>query len=345
MDHDLWQDLPVAAIVVGDKDRIQRVNPAAEILFNMSGRLLQGRNAWQVLGCDHDPVKVWRRVRSNQADLTIAQVRLSPFRVAPFLANLHIAPFHDTMLLQIAPLDPGPGLKGAPTRKVARSAIGLAQMMAHEIKNPLAGISGAAQLLAMSGDEPDPSTHELTDLIVEECRRITTLLAQVEEFGNLLPAARHAVNIHDVLDRAARSAALGGAAHMTIRRDYDPSLPDAYFDPDHLLQVVLNLIQNAGEAAPGGGQITMRSYYDAGLIQNGQSLPLHIDIADDGPGLPPDLGEQVFDPFVSGRENGTGLGLALVSRLMGDNGGRVAVQSRPGRTVFRLSLPRAARKE
>ncbi|MDP4990624.1 MAG: ATP-binding protein, partial [Marivita lacus] len=193
---------------------------------------------------------------------------------------------------------------------------------------------------------------ELTDLIVEETRRIVKLLEQVEQFGNLSAPERKPVNLHDVLDRARRSALLGFGAHMKIIEDYDPSLPLALGDSDQLLQVVLNLIKNASEAADSskGGTIRLHTYYEHSYSLrradgSGQSLPLQVEVIDDGPGLPPDIRGDVFDPFVSGRENGTGLGLALVSKIISDHDGWVAVDSVPGKTRFRISLPQAPRKQ
>jgi two-component system nitrogen regulation sensor histidine kinase GlnL len=189
---------------------------------------------------------------------------------------------------------------------------------------------------------------EFTDLIVAETRRIVKLLEQVEQFGNLSAPERKSVNIHDVLDRARRSALLGFGAHMKIIEDYDPSLPLALGDPDQLLQVVLNLIKNASEAAnpAQGGTIRLHTYYEHSFRMRradgtGQSLPLQVEIIDDGPGLPEEIRGDIFDPFVSGRENGTGLGLALVSKIVSDHDGWISVDSVPGRTVFRMSLPRA----
>ena len=191
---------------------------------------------------------------------------------------------------------------------------------------------------------------ELTDLIVAETRRIVKLLEQVEQFGNLSAPERRAVNIHDVLDRARRSALLGFGGHMKIIEDYDPSLPLAYGDPDQLLQVVLNLVKNASEAADPqqGGTIRLHTFYEHSFRLRrsdgtGQSLPLQIEIIDDGPGLPPDIEGDVFDPFVSGKENGTGLGLALVSKIISDHDGWISVDSVPGKTRFRISLPLAPR--
>jgi len=187
---------------------------------------------------------------------------------------------------------------------------------------------------------------EMTDLIVEESRRIVNLLEKVEQFGHAGPPGKTSVNLHDVLDRARNSAAVGFAAHMTFKVDFDPSLPATFGDGDQLVQVFLNLFRNAAEAAKpaGRGVITLRSYYDHALRLrrsdgSGAPMPLQIEVVDDGPGLPPDLADDVFEPFVSGRQNGTGLGLALISKLVAEHEGWITVESVPGRTVFRISLP------
>lgn len=250
----------------------------------------------------------------------------------------------DIILVILSPREIADRLGRSRAKSAAKSAIGMAEMLAHEIKNPLAGISGAAQLLSMGLTSED---RELTDLIVEETRRIVKLLEQVEQFGNLRAPDRRAVNIHDALDRARKSAMVGFAAQMTIHEDYDPSLPPTWADPDQLMQVFLNLIKNAAEAAGmGGGTIRLRTFYDLSLRvrrKDGASaaLPLNVEIIDDGPGIKPDIAAEIFEPFVSGRENGTGLGLALVSKIISDHDGWISVDSVPGRTVFRLSLPMA----
>lgn len=249
------------------------------------------------------------------------------------------------MILLITPRElAGRMTQNDTVKSAAKSAIGMAEMLAHEIKNPLAGITGAAQLLSMN---LAPEDIELTNLIVEESRRIVKLLDQVEQFGNLSVTQMQPVNIHDVLDRARRSALLGFGAHMKIVEEYDPSLPMASGDPDQLLQVVLNLLKNASEAADErGGTIRLHSYYEHSFRLRradgtGQLLPLQIEIIDDGPGLPEGIKDEIFDPFVSGKANGTGLGLALVSKIISDHGGWITVSSVPGHTVFRMSLPRS----
>ncbi|GAB1363536.1 ATP-binding protein [Rhodobacter sp.] len=280
--------------------------------------------------------------------MNINDVDVTSGERAPVQCNIHVAPMQDNpdiILVILSPREIADRLgRSRGAKSAAKSAIGMAEMLAHEIKNPLAGISGAAQLLSMGLTSED---RELTDLIVEETRRIVKLLEQVEQFGNLRAPDRRAVNIHDALDRARKSAMVGFAAQMTIHEDYDPSLPPTWADPDQLMQVFLNLIKNAAEAAGmGGGTIRLRTFYDLSLRvrrKDGASaaLPLNVEIIDDGPGIKPDIAAEIFEPFVSGRENGTGLGLALVSKIISDHDGWISVDSVPGRTVFRLSLPMA----
>jgi two-component system nitrogen regulation sensor histidine kinase GlnL len=253
----------------------------------------------------------------------------------------------DYILMLISPRDLADRMgRGMQVKSAAKSAIGMAEMLAHEIKNPLAGISGAAQLISMNAS---PEDRELTDLIVAETRRIVKLLEQVEQFGNLRAPDRRPVNLHDALDRARRSAMVGFATHMTIVEDYDPSLPPTFADSDQLMQVFLNLIKNAAEASRGPGTIRLHTFYDQSLRVRRKDgsfarLPLTVQVQDDGPGIPPDIATDIFEPFVSGRENGTGLGLALISKIISDHDGWISVDSAPGRTVFRVSLPVAPKE-
>lgn len=344
----LWNSLPVPALLLAEDDTIADINPAAEGFLNASAKSVQGQPVWDRLAVDAPLEEAFARARDTTTPLFVNDVDVGTGERAPLQCNLQIAPlqgYPGQMLLLIAPRElAGRMTQSHSVKSAAKSAIGMAEMLAHEIKNPLAGITGAAQLVSMN---LGPEDLELTDLIVAETRRIVKLLEQVEQFGNLSPPLRKPVNLHDVLDRARRSALLGFGAQMTIIEQYDPSLPMALADPDQLLQVVLNLLKNAAEAAGrGGGTITLRTFFEHAFRLrrsdgSGHSLPLQIEIIDDGPGLPEDIAEDIFDPFVSGRENGTGLGLALVSKIISDHDGWISVNSVPGRTVFRISLPRA----
>jgi two-component system nitrogen regulation sensor histidine kinase GlnL len=345
----LWASLPLPALVIAADGRIADVNPAAETFLNASARSLVGHPLLDRLTIDAPMEDALSRVRAHQSPLFIAEADVTTGERAPVQCGLQIAPLQDSdaLVMLITPREIADRLGRAKhVSSAAKSAIGMAEMLAHEIKNPLAGISGAAQLLAMG---LSPEDMELTDLIVEETRRIVKLLEQVEQFGNLRPPARRAVNLHDALDRARRSALVGFGVHMAIVEDYDPSLPATYADPDQLMQVFLNLLKNASEAAGfKGGTIRLHTFYDQTLRRRrkdgtGSALPLQVEIIDDGPGIPPEIAADIFEPFVSGRENGTGLGLALVSKIISDHEGWISVDSVPGRTVFRISLPLAPR--
>ncbi|SMX22281.1 two-component system sensor histidine kinase NtrB [Boseongicola aestuarii] len=350
--HDmLWLSLPIPAFLIDPGDVVAEVNPAAESFLNASVRSVRGVPVFDMLAIDSPIDDAFRRVRVDQSSLFMNNVDVGSGNSAPVRANVQIAPMTGMPGFVLVLMEPR-GLadrlgRSLSVKSAAKSAIGMAEMLAHEIKNPLAGITGAAQLLSMglSGDD-----LELTDLIVSESRRIVKLLEQVEQFGNLRPPERKAVNVHDLLDRARKSAMIGFAAHMSILEEYDPSLPSTFVDGDQMLQVFLNLLKNAAEAAGDTkGTIRIRTFYDMSLRLRRKdgtgSLPLQVEIIDDGPGLPPEIAQDVFDPFISGRENGTGLGLALVSKIVSDHDGWISVDSVPGRTVFRISLPVAPKDD
>ncbi len=349
-DDALWQSLPVPGFITEAGGRILDANNAAELFLNAPARRLRGRSLTGVLSNDLALTKALSRAGANRGPVYVNNATLS----VPGLckeANIQLAALSgsDRLLVLVSPCRLARQMgQASPSDSAARSAIGMAEMLAHEIKNPLAGITGAAQLLEMGLSEAD---RELTGLIVAESKRIVALLEQVEQFGNLRPPERGAENIHHLLDRARRSAEVGFAQGVVFKEDYDPSLPLTQVDGDQMMQVFLNLIKNAAEALNGkGGTITLRSYYDHALRMRGadgqeRRLPLQVEIIDNGPGLPADIAAQVFEPFVSGRENGTGLGLALVSKIISEHGAWISVESAPGRTCFRISLPLAGERK
>lgn len=346
-DTALWASLPVPALLLDHADNIIDSNPAAEAFLNLSAKALRDKPLWDKVMIDAPIEAAFGRACDERTSLFVNDVDVGSGERAPMQCNIQFAPHQGavgSMIMMISPREISSRVtQSHNTGKAAKSAIGMAEMLAHEIKNPLAGITGAAQLVAMG---LPPEDQEMTDLIVDECRRIVKLLEQVEQFGNLSKPELRAVNLHDTLDQARRSAAVGFGAHMMFVEDYDPSLPHTMADADQLLQVFLNLLKNASEAGTDGGTIRLHTFYDPSLRVRRPDgtqarLPLQVEIIDDGPGLPPEIAGDVFEPFISGRENGTGLGLALVSKLIGDAGGWISVDSVPGRTVFRISLPLA----
>ncbi len=341
----LWGAIPYPAFVVDGKDSVVTANPATESFAAISLRQMTGRPLDRFVGGDSAVLDVVGQARRNGVSVAQYNVTVTWADQRPSLQNVHATPLSEDgdILILMHPQGMAEKMdRSLGHRSAARSVTGMAAMLAHEIRNPLAGISGAAQLLEMSLGDAD---RELTGLIQAEAARIGKLVDRVEQFGDLRPAQRRPLNIHDVLDRARRSAQAGFAAHARFSEEFDPSLPPTAGDPDQLLQVFQNLLKNAAEAVPRvGGAISIATAYSPGVKmarpgQKSQGLPLVVTIADNGPGIPENLIRDVFDPFVSSKVNGTGLGLSLVSKFISDHGGVVECDSRPGRTRFRVRLP------
>ena len=338
--------LPVAVIVLDPQGRVAHANAQAEALLNLSERQMRG----QVIG---DFLLLPSRRRADlqdrdfaALDTVIPLVRGGSIRVDYIEAIVPDHPGWRTITLHSAPASRR--IAAGSERAAARAAIGAAAMLAHEIKNPLSGIRGAAQLLAA-----DARDAELTGLITDEVDRIAGLIDRMQDFTDTRPLSPVAQNIYPLLDHARRVALAGFARGVAVEEQFDPSLPNVLIDRDALLQVLLNLIKNAAEATleQADRRIVLTTGYrhgmsvDAGGDQPRRRLPIELCVIDNGPGAPPDIVDHLFDPFVSGKPEGKGLGLALVDKLVRDMGGIVQYErdEERGRTLFRLLLPRGER--
>jgi two-component system, NtrC family, nitrogen regulation sensor histidine kinase GlnL len=336
---------PDPAMVVDEAGALVAVNEAAEALFGQAMGLLARGRLSAALPAGSALVSLLDRAVEEQAKVRERGVQISLFGLAPFEADAAAAPLGDGSVLLTLSVKGGLGVERGAGEAAGglRSIVGLGRMLAHEIKNPLAGIRGAAQLLKSGAKAEDAP---LAQLIVDETDRVRRLVDRMEAFSEDAVPSLTPVNIHEVLDRVRALAANGVADGLALREQYDPSLPPVLGEEDQLIQIFLNLVKNAAEAAPAqGGEIQLATSYQHGvrmMVAGSDSrvhLPLVVTVTDNGDGIPEDIQPHLFDPFVSTKHNGTGLGLALVAKVIGDHGGVIEFDSQPRRTVFRVYLP------
>lgn len=336
-------------IMVDPQGHIVFANAEAEDFFRSSAAMLARDGLERFVPFGSPLLALVEQVRARLAPVNEYRVDLSSPRLgAEKVVDLHVAPVtelpgHVVVMFQersvADKIDRQMTHRGA-----ARSVTGLAAMLAHEIKNPLSGIRGAAQLLeSVVGDED----RALARLIQDETDRIVALVDRMEVFSDERPIHRVAVNIHVVLDQVKAVAKNGFARGIRIIEDYDPSLPPVHANRDQLIRVFLNLVKNAAEAIRGepNGEITLSTAFRPGIrlsvpgTQHRVSLPLEFCVHDNGPGVPDDLLPILFDPFITTRQNGSGLGLALVAKIVGEHGGVIECDSSSRGTTFRILMP------
>jgi two-component system, NtrC family, nitrogen regulation sensor histidine kinase GlnL len=349
----MFAAVPAACALIDRDNRFRAANPAAEDFFGLSITQLRHLALTDLVPADNPLFLIVDQVRAHdvtisERDLTLESPRLSRRGVAVQAAPMPEEP--GAVMLTFSDWSAAKALdRQLNFRHAARSVAGMAEILAHEVKNPLSGIRGAAQLLENSVAESD---RELAILIREEADRIHALVDRMEMFGDK-PVERGGVNIHRVLEHVRRLAQTGFAAHLRVTEQYDPSLPPVWANRDQLVQVFLNLVKNAAESITNGpgfngnteGEITLITAYQPGVRVAAPgagpriNVPLVVTVRDTGPGIPLDVEKNLFDPFVTTKAGGSGLGLALVAKTVGDHGGLIEVDSRPGRTEFRIFLP------
>jgi two-component system nitrogen regulation sensor histidine kinase GlnL len=332
--------LSSAAVVLDRSQHIVYLNPAAENLLRISQRAALGRELFQVIGVTPELVSAIMKSLSNKWGYSGQNIQIE--RGDEVLhVDCTVTPLDDDeggLLIEMRPVDQQ--LRARREERLIELQLRHRELMrnlAHEIKNPLGGIRGAAQLL--EHELPNPSLREYTQVIIKEADRLQDLMQRLlQPHQGMQPAP---TNIHEILERVRSLILAEFPKTLTVRRDYDTSLPDLTADREQMIQAVLNIARNAAQAMSGNGQITLRTraVRQVTLLKHRWKLAIELQVIDNGPGIPRAILERMFYPLVSGREGGTGLGLTIAQSFIQQHQGTIECESRQGHTQFIIRLP------
>lgn len=335
-------------IGVNAKGVIIFANPPAEQFLDMSAAMLKRQSLPGMLPFGSPVLSLMEQVRDYGTTVSEYGIEIATPRLSPRAVDVHLSPIADLpggVVVMFQERSIAQKMDRQLTQRHAtRSVTSMAAILAHEIKNPLAGIRGAAQLIEQNASESD---RTLTRLICEETDRIRKLVDRMEVFTDRRPLDGKPVNIHEVLEHVKHLAKSGFARAVTFTESYDPSLPAVMGEKDRLIQVFLNLVKNAADAlgGQGDGEIVLQTAFRPGVhltvggTRDRVALPLEVSVRDNGAGVPADIQASMFEPFVTSKPRGAGLGLAIVAKIISDHGGTIECESEPRRTVFRVRLP------
>jgi two-component system, NtrC family, nitrogen regulation sensor histidine kinase GlnL len=332
--------LSSAVLLLDERFRIQYVNPGAENLFEVSSNLLMGKPLAKLLGEPPDLTSALRNVLSNNWSYTGQNIKVRRPGAETLHLDCTVTPVETgsvRLLLEFRPIDQQ--LRVAREERLIEQQQAnreLIRNLAHEIKNPLGGIRGSAQLLER--ELTSPQLKEYTQVIIMEADRLQDLMNRLLTSHRMMQPAP--VDIHDVLERARRLIE-AEFPDIVLRRDYDVSLPELTGDREQLIQAVLNIVRNAAQATHGSGEIVLRTraQRQVTVAKKRYRLALELQVIDNGPGIAEEIRDKIFFPLVSGREGGSGLGLTLAQSFVQQHHGMIEVDSVPGRTCFRIVLP------
>lgn len=351
-DHgQLLAGIPVPVLLIGPDNAVGFANDACEAFFGRSIRKLEGSNVAALLNFTSDRMNAVLTAREN--DISAQDMELVTAQGAITVdINISVLPSDpEWRLLFLSPRHGGREHISEHKDSGQQQAMGAPAILGHEIKNPLAGIKGAAQLLAR---RVDAKGQALTELIVNEVDRIARLLDQMQKLGRSEPTELAPANIHLLIERAIRSIRAANRAMPEIAINYDPSLPEVMIDADAMVQILINLMQNAVDALEGrlDGVIGISTRYvmsgalrEADMDRRSIKLPVEIAISDNGPGVPVHIEDELFSPFVTTKRDGQGLGLAIVRKLISQMDSRIIFERDEVKalTLFRLFLPVAGK--